>query len=520
MDRQHNRISTLADIPALQARERGDSPALVYGERRVSYAELEARSNQLAHALLSDGAREQSNIAILDRNAETFFFVLFGAAKANLCTVTVNFRLTAEEVGFILQDSQAEYLFVGREFLPVARACLKDADRLSRIVVLDGAAQETGEVGLGDWLDGQPETAPSERTPRPQDRAVQMYTSGTTGHPKGVMLSHASMICAAEEGLSVWPVMHEPASAVLATMPLFHIAAANLCLAQLFAGGTAVILRESAPEEVARQLSQARIRVVPLPPALIHAIIRLPDIERYDFSQLDTLLIAGSGIALELLTEAQAVLRCGFALSYGMTECCGGVTYLAPADCVPDAGKLLTSAGRAFGDNRVRIVDSLRRDVPIGEIGEIACQSARVMQGYWGRPEATAEAMDGPWYFSGDAGYLDEDGYLYVVDRIKDMVISGGENIYPAEVENALRRHPGVSDVAVIGVPDPKWGESLLAHVIPTPGAEPSGEALQAFLRPMLAGYKIPRRYVLVQAFPRNATGKVLKRVMRAEYRQ
>jgi len=508
-------ITTLADIPAVQAERQRDATALVFSQRRVSFGELEQQSNQVAHALLRDGLPAQANIALLDRNADSFFYVLFGAAKARLCTVTVNFRLTANEVRYIIEDSQSRYLFCSRELLDVARECLAQSAVLSRIIVLDGEGEQRGEFGLQSWVQGMPATLPVARLPQSHDRAVQMYTSGTTGHPKGVMLSHASMICAAEEGLSVWPVMHESGAAVLATMPLFHIAAANLCLAQLFAGGTAVILRDAAPERVLRHLAEEKIRVVPLPPALIHAMIRLPDIDQYDLSSLDTLLTAGSGIDVNLLREAQTVLKCGFALSYGMTECCGGVTYLGPRDCVHDAGKLLSSAGRAFGANHVRIVDAMRRDLPPGEIGEIACRSQRVMLGYWGRADASADVIEDGWYFSGDAGYLDDEGYLYVVDRIKDMVISGGENIYPVEVENALRQHEQVSDAAVIGVPDPKWGESLLAYVITRPDAALSSEALQSFLRPLLAGYKIPRRYRFVEDFPRNATGKVLKRVLR-----
>ncbi|TXS89506.1 long-chain-fatty-acid--CoA ligase [Parahaliea maris] len=511
-------IKTLADIPSRQAEVKPDSIALEFEDTRVSYAELDSRSNQVANAFVADGVPTQTNIALLDRNAETFFYVLFGAAKANLCMVTVNFRLTAGEVSYILEDSDAEYLFVSQEFLPIARECKARLDRVQKIVVLDGEGEQEGETGLWTWMNSQPGTAPVDRIPTTEDRAVQMYTSGTTGHPKGVMLTHACMVCAAEEGISVWPVMHEPDAAVLATMPLFHIAAANLCLAGLFAGGRAVILKEAVPDVVARVLAESRIRIVPLPPALIHAIIRLPDIHSYDLSLLDTLLIAGSGIAVELLKDAQEVLDCGFALSYGMTECCGGITYLSPKDCVHDAGKLLASAGRAFGNNRVRIVDTNRQPLPTGEIGEIACRSDRLMKGYWHRPEASEEAVDGEWYFSGDAGYLDEDGYLYVVDRIKDMVVSGGENIYPVEIENELLKHPAVSDVAIIGIPDEKWGESLLANVILEPGAEVTGEQLVDFLRGSLAGYKIPRRYEFVDAFPRNATGKVLKREMRASW--
>lgn len=512
-------INTLAEIPRRHAADQPNATALIFRNHRVTYRELDNRSNQVANAIKNEGLLPQTNVAILDRNADTFFYVLFGATKASMCLVTVNFRLTSSEVAYILEDSESEILFVSREFLHIAKACQIKLPRLKKIIVLDGEESDANDVNFLSWVSVQPEREPLDLSPSSHDRAVQMYTSGTTGHPKGVMLSHHAMIRAAQEGLSVWPVMHEPGASVLATMPLFHIAAANLCLACLYVGGRAEILNSAIPEEVVRQLASSRIRIVPLPPALIHAIIRLPDIQNYDLSYLDTLLIAGSGIAVELLKDAQEVLGCGFALSYGMTECCGGITYLSPKDCVYDAGKLLASAGKPFGENQVRIVDSERRNLPIGEIGEIACRCDRLMLGYWNRPEATEEVIDEEWYFTGDAGYMDEEGYLYVVDRIKDMVISGGENIYPVEVENELMKHPAVSDAAVVGIPDEKWGEILLAYVILEPGEIVTGNSLEQFLRTSLAGFKVPRCYEFVDEFPRNATGKVLKRELRARGR-
>lgn len=508
-------IRTLADFPRDHARRSPERTALVFGATRVSFAELDQRSSQVANALCDDGVPPQATIAFLDRNSEKYFYLLFGAAKANVSLATVNFRLTAREVHYILEDCAAQYLVVGCDFLETARECQRSLPTLRRIIVIDG---DDPTDSLQAWIGNRATTPPAGRAPAPGDRAMQMYTSGTTGHPKGVMLSHDNFIHATIEGLSVWPVMHEPDAAVLATMPLFHIAATNLCLAGLYAGGRAEILREASAREIVRLLAEHRIRIVPLPPALIHEIIRLEDIGTFDLSHLDTLLIAGSGIAVELLREAQSVLQCGFALSYGMTECCGGLTYLGPEDCKYDAGKILFSAGRPLMNCAVRIVDGNRRELPVGTIGEIACQTDRVMIGYWNNPQATAEVVQGGWYYSGDAGYVDDQGYLYVVDRIKDMVISGGENIYPAEIENELVRHPAVSAAAVIGVPDPKWGEALLACVILNPGKRAEGADLERFLRGSLAGFKVPRRYEFMEALPRNATGKVLKRELRKRW--
>ena len=319
---------------------------------------------------------------------------------------------------------------------------------------------------------------------------------------------------AAEEGLTLWTAMFKENSAVLATMPLFHIAACNLCLAGLYAGGRAVVVRDSNPEDTLRLIADQAITVVPLPATVIHQMTTLDLVDQVDLSALDTMLIAGSGIPVATLKAAQSKLKCGFALSYGMTECCGGLSYLGPQDCTFDAGKKLESAGRPFGDNMLKIVGPDGESLPPTMTGEILCQSRRVMKGYWNRPVATAEAKIDGWYHSGDAGYLDEDGYLYVVDRLKDMVISGGENIYPVEIENEIIQHPAIHDVAVIGIPDETWGEALFALLIGD-GDPADDEDLIEFLRPRLAGYKIPRKFVWVDAFPRNATGKVLKRELR-----
>jgi len=503
-------ILTLADISQIHAENQPNRIALSYAAKNVTYKQLDERSNQLANALIAEEIGPHTQIAFIDKNSENFFYILFGSAKANTSLVTVNFRLTSNEVAYILNDSQAELVFVGNEFLQTVIDCKPQLTHLRKIVVIDG----DGDADLPAWISKQAIKRP-DVIAEPTDRAVQMYTSGTTGYPKGVELSHAAMICAATEGLELWSAMYQPDAAVLATMPLFHIAAANLCLAGLYAGAKAVIVREVTPEQVVQIMSSQGITIVPLPAAVIHAITKLPNIKQIDLSRLDTLLVAGSSITVELLRTAQELLGCGFALSYGMTECCGGLTYLGPNECVPDAGKKLFSAGLPIGSSRIKIADGNGQELPTGEVGEIVCKSGRLMTGYWNQPEATAEAIRDSWYYSGDAGYLDDEGFLYVVDRIKDMVISGGENIYPAEIENELIKHSAVDDVAVIGIPDEKWGEALLACVILKQDKQVEGKELEEFLRSSLAGYKIPRRYEFVTSFPRNATGKVLKREMR-----
>ena len=505
-------IQTLADFPRCHAHRSPERIAVVYEDKALTYRELSDFSDRIAFALGRAGVGKGDRVAFLDKNSDAFFPILFGVSRVGATLVPVNFRLAPKEVAYILRDSGARLIFAGEEFLDIVSQAQRDADGLETIVAIDA-----GE-GLAGWAGDSPASGELPDPPIAEDTAVQMYTSGTTGHPKGVEITHHAMVRAAIEGLSVWPAMFHPDAAVLCTMPLFHIAACNLGLAGLYAGARAEIMRASSASEVIHLIADHRIAVTPLPAALIHDIIRLPEVGRLDLTHLDTLLIAGSGIPVELLREAQSVLKCGFALSYGMTECCGGLTYLGPADCTYDAGTKLKSAGKPLGASRLKVVGEDGAELPPGQIGEILCQTDRVMKSYWNRPDATAEALKDGWYHSGDAGYFDEEGYLYIVDRIKDMVISGGENIYPVEVENELIQHPDIEDVAVIGIPDSKWGESLLACVVPKAGTRPDPKALETFLRARLAGYKIPRKYTFVDSFPRNATGKVLKRQMRLDF--
>lgn len=504
----------LGDVVKLNAERIPENTALHYLDKTISFKELDERSDRVAVGLQALGLQAGSRVALLNKNSATFFDVLFGAAKANVVLVTVNFRLTRDEVRFIVEDSEAQVLIVGREHLATVEGLATTLETLSHILVID----DTPDCEFAVWRDQQ--TKASKKMDIDCESAVvQMYTSGTTGLPKGVELSHRAMVNAALAGLDVWQFLHEPDSAVLATMPLFHIAACNLCIAALFVGARADIIRDATPEELADILPARGINLVPIPATVIHSMLRLPDIADKDFSALKVMLIAGSGIAAELLREGGERFDCGFALSYGSTEMCGGVTYLGPDLCRPDAGKRLESAGPLLANSELKIVNDKGVEVVKGTIGEIIVRSNRLMNGYWHRPEATNDALRDGWFYSGDAGYLDENGLLFVVDRIKDMVISGGENIYPVEIEQVLHSHPAVEDVAIVGIPDDKWGESLLAFIVPKLGVErPTTDAMIAFLRPKLAGYKIPRRYEFIDAFPRNAMGKVLKRELRRPY--
>ena len=495
-------------IPTWHASRRPGAMALTYGGGTMDFATLEARSNRVANGLLAAGLPVGARIALLDRNADTFVEVFFGAAKTGICLVALNFRLAPPELAFQLGDAEAEILFTSREFVPAVEQVRAGLPHLKRVIVLDG--------DYPAWRDAQPAT-PSPRTPAREDVVLQMYTSGTTGRPKGVELTHANMMLTMAESRPLWPFVG-PGAPAMTVMPLFHIAGINFITTPMTFGAGVILLRDAEPRLIAEALSRHRVAVTPLPPVLIQALLDLAAAEKFDFSGLKLILVAGSAIPLELLQRGVRELGVGFGQGYGLTETCGGLSYLRPEDMDPNGNTRMKSGGRPFGAAKFRIVDENDQDVPPGATGEIICQSPRIMKGYWKRPEATAEAMRGGWFHTGDAGFFDEEGYVHIVDRIKDMVISGGENIYPAEIEFALFAHPGVHECAVIGVPDEKWGEALLAFVVRRPGSQVGEAELVAHLRTKLAGYKIPRRYAFVDALPRNATGKVTKWALREEH--
>jgi acyl-CoA synthetase (AMP-forming)/AMP-acid ligase II len=300
-------------------------------------------------------------------------------------------------------------------------------------------------------------------------------------------------------------------------MPFFPVAGVNIGLASLAQGCRGVVLGETDPQEILRLIEAKGITQMFLVPALILFLIQQPNVSEVDFSTLKSVLYGASPIADDVLLRAKRILGCEFEQVYGLTETTGAGTYLCAADHDPARGKL-RSCGRPLTGHDIKVVDADGRALPTGEVGEIAIRAANVMKGYWNRPEATAKAIVDSWFLTGDAGYFDEEGYLYIHDRVKDMIVSGGENIYPAEVENAIFGHPAVADVAVIGVPDAKWGEAVKAIVVRKQAASVTPEEIIAHARERIAGYKLPKSVDFIDALPRNPTGKVLRRELRAPY--
>ncbi|WP_334164256.1 long-chain-fatty-acid--CoA ligase [Phenylobacterium sp.] len=501
---------TLADIPRLQAARNPDRTAFVDGGEPLDYATLDRRASQVANGLLADGTGPQERVAILARNGSAFCEVLLGCLKAGAVALPVNWRLSAPEIGFILRHAGVKRLFHAEEFAPAARAAAEAAG-LAWTIALDGPSAE-----YATWRAAQSERDP-QRPVSPDDTALQMYTSGTTGLPKGVQLTHRGYLVAlALVQRFAWGRLG-PEDVVLAPAPFFHINGVNPVLRTFAAGGCVVAPPQFDAQAILSLIEQRRVTRTTLAPAMIQACLEVPDAGTRDLSSLQVISYGGSPIAEAVLRRATRLFGCEFVQMYGLTETNGPVTFLQPEDHAEGAARLL-SCGRPAGGVELQVTDGEGRPVPAGEVGEIRVRTPALMKGYWRDEAATAEVIEDGWFRTGDAGYLDPQGYLHIHDRVKDMIVSGGENIYPAEVENALFGHPAVADVAVIGVPDPKWGEAVKALVVRRPGATVAEAELIAHARERLAGYKLPKSVSWIDAVPRNAAGKILRRELREPY--
>jgi len=506
-------IVGLADIVRKHATARPDAAAIVYDGRITSYADLDRAANRVANGLIAEAVKPQTRIAHLDKSSDLFFELLFGVAKANAVMVSVNWRLAAPEVLHILNDAEAEILFVGEEYFPAVEMIRGELKTVRKIVALGG--RHVAWDSFTDWRDRQSASDPHLPV-RSTDTAVQFYTSGTTGLPKGAELTNANFAWMFPLWTATW--LLAPGVPNLVCLPMFHIGGAGWGIAGLYAGATNHVVREFVPVQILEIIQRERLQVMLLVPAMILFLVQAPQIRETDLSSLRLVVYGAAPIPAELLKQALAIFKCDFQQVYGLTETTGAITLLPPKDHDPADAKKLMSCGYAQKGVELRIVSEGGEALSAGIVGEIAVRSPQIMAGYWKLPEATAHAIQGDWFFTGDAGYLDERGYLYIYDRVKDMIVSGGENIYPAEVESALFGHPAVADVAVIGVPDERWGEAVKAIVVRKAGAEVSAGELIDWARERIAGYKLPKSVDFIAALPRNPTGKILKRELRKAY--
>ena len=508
-------ISTLADVVRVNGVGRADHVALVQGDRRVTWRELLTRSQQVAQALAAAGVGPHDRIAFLDKNSIEHFEVLFGAALLNAVSVDVNWRLAAPEIEFIVDDAGAKVFVVGPDFVPIVDAIAGNLPSVEKVVVIGGGGDtESYEA----WVDRFPAEDPGI-VATADDIAFQLYSSGTTGRPKGVMLSNDNLFSLVPSAKEIWEFSPEMVN--LVAMPLFHIGGGGWAIAGMVYGCTSIVVRDLDPAALVSLIGEQRITHGFLVPAVLQFMLMMPGVAEADYSSLQLLVYGASPISEDVLARSVKTFGCKFWQTYGLTETTGAIINLPPEDHDPEGPNRhrLRSCGLPGPGVEVRIVDaSTGDDLPIGDVGEIWIRSRQIMVGYWKQPEETANSIVDGWFRTGDAGFLDSDGYVYIHDRVKDMIVSGGENVYPAEVENVLMAHPAVADVAVIGVPDDKWGETAKALIVRTPGVEATPAELIAYCREHLAKFKCPTSVDWIDALPRNPSGKILKKDLRAPF--
>jgi acyl-CoA synthetase (AMP-forming)/AMP-acid ligase II len=506
----------VADLTRLHARERPGHVALIFGGRAVTYSDLNRHASMIANGLIEAGVARHDRVALLAGNSDHYIELLFGIIKAGATPCPINWRLAPGEIAYVLRDSSAAVLFYEARFGHVVEQLSRELE-LRRVIAL--TEDETDSAGYVAWRDSQVEADP-ELLIAGEDASFQLYTSGTTGAPKGVLISHNSIIemRRMEDSVGESWIRWDESDVVLVGMPLFHIAGSFWALQFLYRGSTCVIQPTVNTGEFLAAIRRHGVTRLFVVPSVLKMMLDDGSTQSTHLTSLKTITYGGSPISPELLGEAMTRLKCGFVQIFGMTETAGTIAYMSPEDHDPSRPDLLKSCGRAFSSVEIGVFDENGNALPDGTTGEICVRTPTVMSGYWRRPEALREVMRGDWYRTGDAGFRHADGYYFLVDRVKDMIVSGGENIFPSEVEEQLRQHELVRDVAVIGVPDPKWGEAVKAIIVPASGSRLNHEELVDFLKPRIASYKIPKSIAFVEELPRNASGKVLKRALREIY--
>lgn len=507
-------ISTLAELPGYQAARLGKNVVLSFEGRDTTFHEFDEHTSQVANGLIGMGLSKGDRVAFLGRNSDWYYELLFGAIKAGIVLVPVGWRLAEPEILFILQNSSAQVLFLESEFR-LESLDRKNLPKLSTMIAMDASAPDLKAFDV--WRDSQKKASPG-LTFDPNDIAVQIYTSGTTGRPKGAMLTHLNFIRMRE----LLAAQGSPASQYLPTdvsllaMPVSHVGGTSTGIWAIYHGIKSVVARQFDPDDVLGFIRDYGVNNFFLVPAALQRIARDPRAQTTDFSRLRYIIYGGSPMPQDLLAECMSVFKCGFVQGYGMTETCATIVQLPPEDHSLDGNPRLRSAGKALPGVEIAIRDDQGRLVQTGQVGEIITRSPGNMAGYWNDPEATARAIDKEgWLSTGDAGYLDADGYLFIVDRVKDMIVSGGENIYPAEVENAIYGHPAVAEVTVIGVPSERWGEEVKAVVVRKPGTNPTADDIIRWTRERIATFKAPKTVDFVDDLPRSGAGKILRRQIR-----
>jgi acyl-CoA synthetase (AMP-forming)/AMP-acid ligase II len=495
-------------------RETPQRPATIFADRVHTFEQLADRVARLAGGMRGLGVVDGERVAILSLNSDRYIELLLAVPWANGILVPVNIRWSPQEIVYSLVESDTALLFVDETFAPLVPE-LRAGHPDLRAVVYTGEGSPPD--GMRSYEELVASSTPVEDARRGGDEIAGLfYTGGTTGFPKGVMLTHANLMISAM-GSQAITTMGWPGGRLLHAVPTFHLAGIASFVGHSMVGGAHVMLPRFEPGAVLDAIARHAITNTVLVPTMVQRVVDHPDLAACDVSSLRLVLYAGSPITEALLQRAmKAFPHADFVQAYGMTELAPTATLLTPED--HRRGDRLRSAGRAAAHAEVRIVDAVGREVARGTVGEVAVRGGSVMAGYWDKEKETRQAIRDGWMYTGDAAYMDDDGFVFIVDRLKDMIVTGGENVYSAEVEGALGSHPGVATCAVIGVPDAEWGERVHAFVVLKPGATASPEELREHAKRHIAGYKAPRSVELVDSLPMSAAGKVLKRELRLSY--
>lgn len=509
--------TSIADLLRTTAAAVPDAPVIVGDGHARTHGELHERSSRIATALVAAGLQPGDRVAMLARNATEYWELFFASSKAGLVIVPINFRLAPAEVEYIVGDVAPRALVVEDVLLSSVTDSATAAVDGPRLVFSQGEGSQDLPAGWQSFED-LVGTAPADdprRDSTGDDLAFIMYSSGTTGRPKGVMTTVRGFLWAVEHFGANFDV--SPRSVSLVPTPYYHIAAGGWSLIAMAAGGRIVQFTEVTPQGMVSHMVEHQTTHVVMVPTVIQAFISSPQVAAIDFSCVEWLVYGGSPISESVMVRAQEVFGAKLAQTYGLTETIGVATLLGPESHTSATSGLLRSAGSAVVGMELDVRDAETGEpVSIGQTGEVLVRGGCVTPGYWRNEAATAESLtaDG-WFRTGDAGYLDAEGHLFLRDRIKDLVTSGGENIYPAEVENAIMSHPDVLEVAVIGVPSQKWGETPHAVVVPRPGRTLTETDVIEHARGQIARYKCPTSVEVVEILPRNPSGKILKRELR-----
>ncbi len=508
--------ATLGDMIEANARKYPDQTAFVWRGRRMTHAEFRDRAARLASALARLGLRRQDRVAILSQNRLEYHEVYGAIELSGLIAATVNWRLAVPEMLHIINDGGAKILIYEADYADAVAQMRPDLTSVEHFVCIDGAQADT-QVYEDLVATGDADDLPYRS--RPEDIAYLIYTSGTTGKPKGVMLTQAGSVAGAE--ILGSDQRNGPDDRLLIMMPLFHIGAKIIQNAQHWRAGTVVLQRGFDPQAVLKTLEEEKISVTHMAPTMIQTLLEAPEVSTTDLSHLRMVVYAAAPMPLTVLRRGLTLMGPVFQQQFGQTE--GPGTTLLTHQHRPDGTErdleILGSVGQASPTVKVKIVDDNGNELPPGEVGEILLSSPARMKGYWNNHAATIDTLRDGWVHTGDMGRLDHEEFLYLVDRKKDMVISGGENIYSREVEEALMHHPAVYEAAVIAVPDEKWGEAVKAIVSLRKGAEaPTADALIAHCRTLIAGYKKPRHIQFVEEIDKLPNGKIDKVALRRLY--